>query len=76
MDYTQITQLITTVGFPIVAYLLMWKTLLDTSAAHKEEMNALRETLANNTVVLAELKTLIEDLKCTAHGKGQEAEKQ
>lgn len=72
MDYSQITQLITAVGFPIVACMLMWKTLQDTTAAHKEEMNAIRESLNNNTVVLAELKTLIEDLQDAARGRGRE----
>jgi len=72
MDYTQISTLITSVGFPIVACIIMWKTLQDSTAAHKEEMDAIRDSLNKNTVVLAELKTLIEDLRNEAGGHGSD----
>ena len=62
MDATQASQLISSVGFPIVACMIMWKTLQDTTDAHKEEMDAMKESLNHNTVVLAELKTLIQSL--------------
>lgn len=62
MDTTQVSQLISGVGFPIVACMIMWKTLQDSTAAHKEEMDAMKESLNHNTVVLAELKTLIQSL--------------
>ena len=63
MDTTQLSQLISSVGFPIVACMIMWKTLQDSTAAHKEEMDAMKESLNHNTVVLAELKTLIQSLQ-------------
>ena len=62
MDATQVSQLISSIGFPIVACMIMWKTLQDSTAAHKEEIDALKESLNHNTVVLAELKTLIQNL--------------
>lgn len=62
MDTTQVSQLISGVGFPIVACMIMWKTLQDSTEAHKEEMDAMKESLNHNTVVLAELKTLIQSL--------------
>lgn len=62
MDATQASQLISSIGFPIVACMIMWKTLQDSTAAHKEEMDAMKESLNHNTVVLAELKTLIQNL--------------
>jgi len=62
MDATQASQLISSVGFPIVACMIMWKTLQDSTAAHKEEMDAMKESLNHNTVVLVELKTLIQNL--------------
>ena len=62
MDVSQASQLISSVGFPIVACTIMWKTLQDSTAAHKEEMDAIKESLNHNTVVLAELKTLIQSL--------------
>lgn len=62
MDPTGISQLISSVGFPITACLLMWKALLDNSAAHKEEMRIMRDAIAENTVVIAELKTLMQQI--------------
>lgn len=62
MDATQASQLISSVGFPIVACMIMWKTLQDSTESHKEEMDAMKESLNHNTVVLAELKTLIQSL--------------
>lgn len=62
MDVTQVSQLISSVGFPIFACIIMWKTLQESISAHKKEMDAMKESLNHNTVVLAELKTLIQSL--------------
>lgn len=62
MDATQVSQIVSNVGFPIVACMIMWKTLQDSTAAHKEEMDAMKESLNHNTIVLTELKTLIQNL--------------
>ena len=62
MDASQIVQLISTVGFPIVCCgSLFWYVLKrDTDEKERqekssEESNALRETLENNTLALAKL---------------------
>lgn len=68
MDTQTLTQLVSSVGFPIVACLIMWKALQDSTAAHKEEMDAMRESLNQNTVVLAELKQMMQDLRDAARG--------
>lgn len=68
MDVQTLTQLVSSVGFPIVACLIMWKALQDSTAAHKEEMDAMRESLNQNTVVLAELKQMLRDLRDVARG--------
>lgn len=68
MDTQTLTQLVSSVGFPIVACLIMWKALQDSTAAHKEEMDAMRESLNQNTVVLAELKQMLQDLRDAARG--------
>lgn len=68
MDTQTLTQLVSSVGFPIVACLIMWKALQDSTAAHKEEMDAMRESLNQNTVVLAELKQMLKDLRDAARG--------
>lgn len=67
MDANQVSQLISSIGFPIVACMIMWKTLQDSTVAHKEEMDAMKESLNHNTVVLAELKTLIQNLHEDPH---------
>ena len=68
MDIQTLTQLVSSVGFPIVACLVMWKALQDSTSAHKEEMDAMRESLNQNTVVLAELKQMLQDLRDMARG--------
>ena len=65
MDINQISQLISAVGFPIIACIIMWKTLQDSTEAHKEEIDALRESLNKNTMILTELKQLIQDMNPT-----------
>lgn len=62
MDTNTISTLISSVGFPIVACIFMWKAMQDGTKAHKEEMDAMRESLNQNTVVLAELKTIIQQM--------------
>jgi hypothetical protein len=62
MDPTQISQLISAVGFPIVACILMWKTTQDMTKAHAEETKIMRDSLNENTVVLSELKTLMHEI--------------
>lgn len=55
MDYTQLVQLISTVGFPIVMCgVLAWyiKNLTD---KHSDEMKGITEALNNNTTVLQQL---------------------
>ena len=62
MDPAQISQLISSVGFPIVACILMWKTTQDMTKAHAEETKIMRDSLNENTVVLSELKTLMHEI--------------
>ena len=63
MDTQAFTQLISSVGFPIVACMIMWKSLQDSTAAHKEEIDGMKESLNQNTLVLSELKQMIKDFK-------------
>lgn len=62
MDGQAVTSLISSVGFPIVACIFMWKAMQDGTKAHKEEMDAMRESLNQNTLVLTELKTIIQQM--------------
>ena len=68
MDTQAFSQLISSIGFPIVACMIMWKSLQDSTAAHKEEMDGMKESLNQNTLVLSELKQMIRDFKDASEG--------
>lgn len=57
-----LSSVITTIGFPIVMCLLMFKYMQDESANHKAEVDSLKESLKENTIVLADLKSMIKTL--------------
>ena len=62
MEYAEvITQVISTVGFPIAMCVLMFWFLNKEQETHKQEMNELKDVIARNNEVLASLKQLIED---------------
>ena len=55
-------QLISTLGFPIVMCLVMFKYMQEESKNHKQEVDSLKESLKENTIVLADLKSMIQTL--------------
>ena len=55
MDLEQIVSLITTLGFPIVCCMIMWKQMLTMQAQHKEELANVTAALNNNTLVIQQL---------------------
>ena len=59
----EIITAISTVGFPIVCTLMIGYFLLKEQVSHKEEMNELRNSIENNTLVMTELKMLLVDLR-------------
>lgn len=59
MDLTTISQIITSVGFPIVMCLLLYKYMTEQNTKHEEEISKLTETINANTQILTELSTLI-----------------
>jgi len=56
-----IVQAIGSIGFPIVMTLIMFYFLNKEQENHKAEMNELKDVIAGNNEVLAQLKQLIED---------------
>lgn len=56
------TQLISTVGFPIVCSGALFWLMNKQAEEHKEEMTQLKDVISQNTVVLAELKQMIKDM--------------
>ena len=59
MDPNAIGNLIATLGFPVVAAAALFWFMNKQQEQHKEETDALRKSIEENTVVLAELKELI-----------------
>jgi hypothetical protein len=59
MDPDIIVNLISTLGFPIVVSCALFWYINKQGESHKEEIDALRETINENTNILHELKELI-----------------
>ena len=59
MDIEVISQIIGTLGFPIVACGALFWMINKQEERHKEEISDLRKTIEENTNVLASLKELI-----------------
>lgn len=51
----EVTTIISTVGFPIVMCLLMYKMNDDQDKRHREEVDKITEALNNNTLVIQKL---------------------
>lgn len=60
MDVSTITQLISTVGFPIVVCGVCFWYINHQEERHKEETSKLAEAIDNNTLVMRELMTKID----------------
>lgn len=59
MDIGQISQLIGSIGFPIVACGALFWLLRDQSNQHREEMNAIKESIDDLKVAILQLTNLI-----------------
>lgn len=59
MDYSQLTDVIQNVGFPIFMCLLLIWYMINQRKEHKEEIEKMTSAINNNTVVLAELVALM-----------------
>ena len=55
MDVNSITQIISSVGFPIAACLICFWYVNKLTETHKEEVNKLTDALNNNTLVMQKL---------------------
>jgi len=60
MDIASISQLVSSVGFPIAMCGLMAYYIKYTEDRHREEVNGLRDALNNNTTVLQKLVDTLE----------------
>lgn len=55
MDFSAVSQLISSVGFPIAACVALFWQMNKESTQHKEEMDALKESLSQNTLAITKL---------------------
>lgn len=55
MDFSTVSQLISSVGFPIAACVALFWQMNRESTQHKEEMDALKESLNQNTLAITKL---------------------
>ena len=69
MDLTGLTTLISTVGFPIAACIALYILVQNMQKAHKEEIESLRHTLEQNTIVLTRLESIIKMLDRRGNGE-------
>lgn len=60
MDVNVLTQLVGSLGFPIVACAALFYDNIKSREAHKEEISKLTESLDNNTQVINKLVLLFE----------------
>ena len=61
MDFATISQLISSVGFPIAACGALFWQMTKESERHKEEMNALKESLNQNTLAITKLVVFMQE---------------
>lgn len=59
MEMTDVINLISNLGFPIAMCIALFWYMIKQREIHKEETEHLKDTIAENTKVLAELTTLI-----------------
>ena len=62
MDVNGIMQAIGSVGFPIVACMVMFNYLEKERESHKEEIQSVTQALNENTKIIEQLKNVIERL--------------
>lgn len=55
MDFSAVSQLISSVGFPIAACVALFWQMNKESTQHKEEMDTLKESLNQNTLAITKL---------------------
>lgn len=63
MEYSTVVQLINGVGFPIACCVALFHQNTKQSENHKTEMTELKTVIENNTLILRELITKIDDMK-------------
>lgn len=55
MDYTAVAQLIGSLGFPIVACVMLYMRMEKQDENHKQEVSELSKAIQNNTLVMQKL---------------------
>lgn len=69
MDFTTITGLIGSLGFPIIMCIMLFNWIQKMNEQHKEEMTKVTEALNNNTLALTVLATKIDSINMAKEDK-------
>lgn len=65
VDVSAVTQIITTLGFPIAVCCILFWYVYKMQQTHKEEIAALTQAIENNTIVLTKLEAKLEEKEST-----------
>jgi len=86
MDYSTIITAISSVGFPIIACIMVYKAMLDNNKdfnaqvremmkLHSEEIKSLQVSLDNNTAAISRMVDRIDDLEAQARADREDDRK-
>ena len=63
----EVLQAISTLGFPIAAYIGLFWYIMKKDEQHKEEINLLSNAVQNNTIVMTEIRDRLDEIKGKAN---------
>lgn len=63
MDLSQLTPIISSLGFPIAACIALFWYLNKERESHKEEIDSLKDCINENNSILSSLKMLLESIE-------------
>lgn len=70
---TTILEAVSTIGFPIICCLIMFKNNKDMQESHKEEISSLKTCIENNTIQITKLYEKIDALFDTLNSRVPES---
>lgn len=59
MDFATIVSAISSVGFPIIFCIILYKQIIDQGKEHKEEVTEMTKAISNNTLAIQHLSDLL-----------------
>ena len=59
MDFATIVTAVSSVGFPIIFCIILYKQIIDQGKEHREEVTEMTKAIANNTLAIQHLSDLL-----------------